>query len=167
MRIYHFGNFYMSSIQQGIQAAHAQMEIFVKYPLIDLNGIIANGDRPGAKLIREASKADFLYSWAVYYKTMICLNAGMDIDLKGILELMNDEDNPYPWSCFYEAEEAMNGMLTNIAIVLPERIYETASNVRKREWSIVNNTVYSEPVFNNSVPREARIDTITPFEFDL
>lgn len=106
MRCYHLCNMYLSPIQQGIQAAHAQMELFVKYNL-------------------HCEEGEQLYDWAENHKTMICLNGGflshME-DLKDFLDTINT--NTYPWSTFYEAEESLGGMLTNIAIVLPERIYE-------------------------------------------
>ena len=119
MRIYHFGNFYMSSIQQGIQAAHCQTEMAMNY-----SGTVVN-------------EAVIMYKdWAVNHKTMICLNGGMNIDLEDIKYLMEVPENPYPWSFFQEAEEAMGGMLTNVAIVLPEKIYNLASEIRNRTMYI-------------------------------
>ena len=116
MRCYHFGNFYMSSIQQGIQAAHAQMELVLKYKDRDEN----------------CKQKQELFDWASFHKTMICLNGGMNDDLHDLLALMIDEGNKFAWAHFNESQEAMGGMLTNIAIVLPEVIYETAEKLRKR-----------------------------------
>lgn len=109
MRCYHFGNMYLSSIQQGIQAAHAQMELFVKY----------NPDHPDTKARED------LYYWANDHKTMICLNAGFNSEMQAIKGFLESEENPYPWAAFYESEEAMGGLLTNIALVLPESVYST------------------------------------------
>lgn len=119
MRIYHFGNFYMSSIQQGIQAAHCQTEMSLKYTYESL-------DEP------DGTK-ELWHDWARYHKTMICLSGGMDINLQEIKQLMAQPENPYPWADFNEAQEAMAGMLTNVAIVLPEDIYEMAKNVRSKK----------------------------------
>ena len=58
MRAYFFGNLYMSSIQQGIQAAHAVADMFIKY---------SNENEPNYHPLRE---------WATDHKTMILLNAG-------------------------------------------------------------------------------------------
>ena len=113
MRCYHFSNMYLSSIQVGIQAAHCQMELFLKYDL------------------SSAGAAKMLYDWAYNHKTMICLNAGYDVRLREIAEYMDSKDNHYPWSKFHESEEAMGGMLTNVAIVLPEEIYEGAKTFKK------------------------------------
>ena len=114
MRCYHLSNMYLSSIQAGLQSAHSQMELFVKY----------SGGTP---------KGVQLYEWALNHKTMIILNGGFLSTMKEVLEFLDSEDNPYPWSVFYESEEAMGGMLTNIAIVLPEKIYETADLIRRRQ----------------------------------
>jgi len=111
MRCYHFGNMYLSSIQQGIQAAHAQMELFNKYvPKTDTDAV-------SDELFTQ------LFDWSINHKTMICLNAGY---LETMIELYNfidTEENPYPYSKFQEGEEALGGILTNVAIVLPEHIY--------------------------------------------
>ena len=95
--------------------------------------------------------------WAKNHKTMICLSGGMDTNLKEILSEFEAQDNgehSYPWSTFFEAEEAMDGMLTNIAVVLPERIYETASLVRSGE-GILNNI------------EDGSVDEFTDFEIYL
>jgi len=112
MRCYHFSNMYLSSIQVGIQSAHAQMELFVKY-------------NP-SKAKADGMAVDLLYEWAERHKTMICLNAGFNSEMLKIAAFLKSEDNPYPWSTFCESEEAMGGLLTNIAIVLPERIYSVS-----------------------------------------
>ena len=102
----------MSSIQQGIQSAHAQMELFVKYP----------------ETCRQKIQ---LFNWAQHHKTMIVLNGGYLSTMKEALEFIDSEANPYPFATFHESEEAMGGMLTNIAIVLPEKIYETSALIRR------------------------------------
>jgi hypothetical protein len=110
----------MSSIQQGIQAAHAQMELFVKYNPC--------GQSEDPHFDQALSS---LYDWAESYKTMICLNGGMDLNLKEIKEYFELPENPYPWAYFNESHDAMDGMLTNVAIVLPEEIYEAAKEAKK------------------------------------
>jgi hypothetical protein len=95
---------------------------------------------------------------------MICLNGGMSSDLAIIKLLMKREDNPYPWSYFNESNEAMNGMLTNVAVVLPERIYETASLVRAKKYNIDTfGDVWSE----FDIPSMTPIMSLTQFEVDL
>ena len=143
MRCYHFGNFYLSSIQQGIQAAHAQMELFVKYREIGVDYDNIN------HLIEECKyqqQVDDLYDWAKYHKTMVCLNGGALGDLKNIEVLMKDAENKYPWSVFYEDEYSLGAILTNIAIVLPEEIYDTAAKIRSKEYFLINNLVTENPI---------------------
>lgn len=113
MRCYHFTNMYMSPIQHGIQSAHAQMELFVKY----------ENDKTNTK--------PQLFNWAENHKTMIVLNAGYDSSLKEVKTFLDTDLNPYPWSYFNESKEAMDGMLTNVAIVLPEKIYMASQMVRR------------------------------------
>lgn len=154
MRIYHFGNFYMSSIQQGIQAAHAQMEMFVKY------------NNYGEE---EHQATGMLFEWARNHQTMICLNGGMDTNLQDIKRLMAQPENPYPWSSFNESGEAMNHMLTNVAIVLPERIYETAKIVRERThyFSGLDLVLKALGKSNSFSSLDEKINTFTQFEIDL
>lgn len=114
MRAYFFGNMYLSSIQQGIQAAHVTAEMFVKY---------ANTKGPNYHPLHE---------WAAGHKTMILLNAGYAEVLYDLLGFFSLSDNPYPWAEFHESETALNGAFTSIGIVLPGRIYDTAKVCRER-----------------------------------
>lgn len=131
-RCYHFGNFYMSSIQQGIQAAHAQMELFNKYSCHRFND----------NMIDDTPAPDMLYEWSNKWKTMICLNGGMNCDLQDIMEEICTTDNPYPFSMFYESQEALGGILTNIAVVLPHRIFDTAEKIRSRKYQLEGTEVH-------------------------
>lgn len=151
-RCYHFGNMYLSSIQHGIQAAHAQMELFVAYDkhvakTIDCES--ANVDE-----VDYAAKTTMLYDWATNHKTTICLNGGYLSNMKSILLHLTHDDNPFPFASFRESDEAMGGMLTNIAIVLPQYIYETASWLRGRGNQLV--TYDGDPNFY--YPESARSD---------
>ncbi len=113
MRAYYFGNMYLSSIQQGIQAAHVTHELFIKYP-----------SPPGNRT------AVSLYDWAENHKTMILLNGGYADNLRELEGLFSLLSNPYPWASFNESEEAADGLLTCVGIVLPEKIYEAAKALR-------------------------------------
>jgi len=151
MRIYHFGNFYMSSIQQGIQSAHAQTEMALKY-LNNFDGIDEQ-----VRLYKD---------WAVNYKTMICLNGGMNSSLCNIKDTFDDITNPYPWISFRESEEAMGGMLTNVAIVLPEFIYELASDIKIKKLILHKSPIkgkYHIKIYDNS----PSVGTITEFQYKL
>ena len=123
LRCYTFGNMYMSSIQQGIQAAHAIGEMFVKYNPLQVKTLSTNTEDT-----RYSGCVNILYDWATHHKTMICLNAGNNNSLCSLLQLMQRADNPYAWAVFYESQEAMQGMLTNIAIILPESVYSVTTD---------------------------------------
>lgn len=107
MRFYAMGNYYLSSIQQGIQAAHALGEMFNQY---------SYGDSPVGRTLRD---------WAANHKTMVLLNGGNSADLSDLWTLLSDERNTlYPVSKFSEDEQSLDGALTCVAILLPESMYE-------------------------------------------
>jgi len=120
MRAYHFGNFYMSSIQQGIQAEHAAVWMAVK--------------------LRRSTdkKSQMFWDWAAFHETVILLNGGMDCDLKDIANFLNNPVSPYPFGMFKESKDAMDSMLTNVMVILPERIYDVAAQVRRRNLMFDN-----------------------------
>lgn len=103
MRAYFFGNMYLSSIQQGIQAAHVVAEMFIR------------------KL--DWSQEIYLTEWARNHKTMILLNAGYSDNIRTLVEFFRSENNPYPWASFNEGQDALDGALTCAGIILPEKIY--------------------------------------------
>ena len=118
MRFYAFGNMYLSSIQQGIQAAHVVGEMFINFPETEWT---ATGEPD-----------HYLYTWAVNHKTMILLNGGYGSNLHDLYEFFNQKGkNPYPYAKFHESGEALDGALTSVGIVLPEKIYEGAAMLRK------------------------------------
>ena len=139
MRCYHFGNYYMSSIQQGIQAAHCQMELFVKYQDTGINSV--DDYEPTITEMEYQDKVDILYDWAENHKTMICLNGGNLQGLQDIVNILLDDQNKLPWATFYEDEMSLGGILTNVAIVVPEHIYDNAAKVRTCEYEIKDNQV--------------------------
>lgn len=142
MRCYHFGNYYMSSIQQGIQAAHCQMELFVKYQDSGVNFV--DDYLPSINEIEYQVKVDDLYDWAENHKTMVCLNGGNLQGLKDIELLFQTDQNKFPWATFYEDEMSLGSLLTNVCIVLPEYIYENAAKIRNREYTLQDNKVWDE-----------------------
>ena len=114
MRAYFFGNMYLSSIQQGIQAAHVVHEMFNRYP--DANGTGAT---------------EYLWDWSNDHKTMILLNAGYGENIHALVEIFAKAGNPYPWAVFHEAKESLDGAVTSAGIILPEKIYESAAFLRR------------------------------------
>jgi len=113
LRCYTFTLFQLSSIQQGIQAGHAAVELMLKHPRTD---------------VFHLNSVD---EWAHYWKTMVLLNGGDVYELRELIMFFSLIVNPYPWTVFYESEESLDGIPTSIAIILPDRIFITAENLRK------------------------------------
>lgn len=109
LRLYTFCNFYLSSIQQGIQSAHVVHSLFVKYPSFESNSI--------------------LWDWAQNDKTMIVLNGGAFADINqsflttSALNL-NHHNVLLPFERFSEDDYSLGGIMTCWGIVLPKRIYD-------------------------------------------
>jgi len=161
LRMYSFTNFYMHTIQQGIQPGHAAVELFVKYSL--------HGKRT-TDIIGE-SQRDMLYDWAKNWKTFICLNGGDNSGVQEMFEFLSDPQNPYPWSPFHESEAALNGVMTTVAVVLPARIFDTASLLRRRELPpgvhYTFDRLLDEHRFAFDDDDGKRIETFTPWEYEL
>lgn len=121
MRCYHINNFYMSGIHAGIQSAHAQHELMLKYmaPQVTLTEM------------QEQARGAYI-EWARDHKTIIVLNGGMQGDLQKWQEFLSlSGGHKYAWASFNEDQYALNGALTNIALVLPETIYKYARGVTR------------------------------------
>lgn len=112
MRAYFWGNMYLSAIQQGIQSLHCLSEMYIKY-------------------LPDTEEAGPLYDWALNHKTVVVLNAGEAVSLHKIREHFDSADHDYAWAWWAESEEALAGSLTSVGIILPERIYEGAREIKK------------------------------------
>ena len=149
MRAYFFGNMYLSSIQQGIQAAHVTHEMFIKYEDTD-------------DLKKVADKAFLLWAWAVKHKTMILLNGGYADNLRNLINVFDVKENPYPWAFFNEGKDALDGALTCVGIILPEKIYMTAAMIRDDIPAL--NFLRQQGKWTNE---EGEVWEISKWEFDL
>lgn len=112
MRGYFLGNMYLSSIQQGIQCAHTTTELFVKATIGSFS----------------STQEEYLYEWSTNHKTKILLNGGFASNLRNIQTFLESPDNPYPWAYFEESEDALEGTITCVGIILPERVYQNIGN---------------------------------------
>jgi hypothetical protein len=134
MRSYFFGNMYLSSIQQGIQAAHVVHDMFVKYQI-------------------ESEQKRTLFDWATNRKTMILLNAGYADEILKLQEFFRSAENPYPWATFHEEGASLNFAATSVGIVLPEKIYD------RTNWRIVVRETGFPPI-GGSIVGEACKDAV-------
>lgn len=106
LRFYTLINFYLSSIQQGIQSAHlvSEMMSFEKW--------------------LSPNQVDMIDEWAKNHKTIITLNGGNNESLQLFYEFLRLFPNsPYPFVKFHEDVQSLNGTMTGVGILLPESIF--------------------------------------------
>jgi hypothetical protein len=112
LRLYSFVNFYLSSIQQGIQTGHAAVDLVRKYTAH------SNPLRRALTSYQE----HLVEQWADAHKTFIILNGGDSVGIANATSLIG-RNGVFPWAIFKESSEAMNGIQTCVAVVLPEYIF--------------------------------------------
>lgn len=117
LRLYTFTLYQLSPIQQGIQAAHAAVELAMKSYREQM-------------MLRQGTNWHTYNDWAINWKTMVCLNGGDLNELREFYDFLTNGFNTFPWAAFYE-DESLGGVMTSIALILPERIFGTAENMRK------------------------------------
>ncbi len=123
MRAYTFTHAYLSDIQHGIQAAHALVDMQLKYD--------PNSD-PHKTYI----------NWAKDHKTMICLNGGNSANLQHLYYVLSrlSLHLSLPISRFTEDEQSMQSMTTAVAIIVPERIYQAKKDVDDDNYVYIDST---------------------------
>lgn len=141
-RLYSFVNFYLSSIQQGIQTGHAAVDLVKKYELPSSKehcdtcgnlwvehefGVPAPFCPPAVKVshVTDAQVA-MVHEWAINHKTFITLNGGNHAGIKQVLDAVSN--TKYPFVAFHEDEQSLGGLMTAVAVVLPDDIF----NMRKK-----------------------------------
>lgn len=126
LRFYTFVNFYLSSIQQGVQSFHVCHEMFNKYPY---NQDIELDDwcRPDSLAIEHR-----LHDWSSNHKTLIVLNGGANTDIENVYytldRLSKNLSFPMPFTKFNEDEKSLGGIITACGCVLPEEIYNAVDS---------------------------------------
>lgn len=136
-RLYTFMNFYLSSIQMGIQSAHIVSEMFTMYPQGKTHNVSIYG-------LANANAHFVLNKWAADDKTIIVLNGGTSFDIRQdylnmstLCEAMNGTVNfssrpqhssyALPHVAFYEDHNALgevgNGLMTGFGVVVPEQLW--------------------------------------------
>lgn len=129
LRLYCFGNMYLSSIQQGIQGLHALGLMIVNYE--HPNEIVSLGcdSDEDCKRQREYHQScSMIYEWMEYHKTVICLNGGTSDNLYDIHNTFY-ESYKYPSAVF--EEEGIGNAMTSVAVILPDYVYDSAALMRK------------------------------------
>jgi len=119
LRFYCFVNFYLSSIQQGIQTGHCAVDLVMKY--LDAGGAASAEVTP--------EKAEMVRRWAASYKTFIILNGG-DAENIEELERVIAAAGDFPFATFHESESALKGLMTCVGVALPETVFDVKPVVR-------------------------------------
>jgi hypothetical protein len=122
MRAYFFTNFYMSSLQKGIQSLHCITDLMVQYDDV-------------MRSPQEQARKDMLMDWAANHKVVILLNGGNSADLQEIYDKLasTSPQTTYPYGKFNEDEQSLNNALTCVGVVVPEKIYLLADLIRRKE----------------------------------
>ncbi len=89
LRLYTFVNFYLSQIQQGIQSAHAAVDLVRYY----------------TDTYQEEDSVQLVVDWADNHKTMIVLNGGNNADLELVVQAARKSE--LPWIGFCEDEQSL------------------------------------------------------------
>lgn len=110
MRLYSFVNFYLSSIQQGIQTGHLSDEMSVKY-LINLT---------------NTPRSNVYVDWITNHKTYITLNGGANTDIMDTYLRLEHIGTllGLPYGRFHEDFESLNNVMTCCGIVVPKCFYD-------------------------------------------
>lgn len=112
LRLYCFVNFYLSSIQQGIQTGHAAVDLVRKYT--------ASGNPLNSQITAE--KREMVENWADNWKTFIVLNGGSAEGIRNASAIIAGCGD-FPWAKFSEDYQSLDGLQTCIAVILPESIF--------------------------------------------
>lgn len=116
MRYYGFGNYYLSSLQQGLQAAHVIKGLWTEYE-------------------KDTQSYQIAEEYARNHKTMVLLNGGNAAGLRYIynsFKKFEAEGMTLPFAKFNEDEQSLDGALTAVGIVLPEKYYLMMDVLRKK-----------------------------------
>lgn len=121
MRFYGFCHFYLSPMQQALQAGHVISSI-------------------GANCVEYAggAQARLFHSWAVNHKTMILLNGGNSADIESTFKDLILPLN-LPCAIFYEDEYSLNNACTCAGVIVPTDICDAIDAVREGEMLITEN----------------------------
>ncbi len=106
-RLYSLTNYYLSSLQKGLQTAHVVSEMASKEH--------ANAfTRPVKKAFRQ---------WTDEDKTIIMLNGGNNANIKEWAKYFEKFSDRYPTAWFQEDDDSLAGAYTAAGIVLPWAVY--------------------------------------------
>ena len=126
MRYYGFGNYYLSPLQQGLQAMHGGCDMSVQ-------------EQIGSKLHNE------YVDWAKNHKTVVLLNGGNQASLNELHEFLLDlqqKGYAYPVVKFNEDEQSLGMALTHVGVIVPEKVYQLSGELPKGNTSLLTQNEY-------------------------
>jgi hypothetical protein len=128
LRLYSFVNYYLSSIQQGIQTGHVAVELVRKYTKDD--------SHPGHQIT-------LVEDWADNHKTFITLNGGNNAGVHEAAEIL--VRSGLPMAFFREDEQSLGQMLTSAAVIVPEYIFNARFDKEESAKWKETRYVYNDP----------------------
>lgn len=110
-RMYFLVNQYMMGIQAGIQAGHAACRLMAEHWDDD----------------RESPRVKLIQKWFREDETFIVLDGGYQKVMQGFIDkVLFPLRDTIPYTAFHEETDSLNGALTAVAFILPEKIYGSA-----------------------------------------
>lgn len=165
MRFYGFGNYYLSSLQQGLQAGHTIAELFVDFGRYGNQS--ANKFANQQENVHHLIRGQMVFDWAKNHKTMVLLNGGNSKDLAELFEFFASPENKFPFAKFNEDEQSLCNALTYVGIILPERIYDSAAAIRRGNYIYDAETQMLSIQNNDPNLGLQSSNTLTSWEFGL
>lgn len=140
LRFYCFTNFYLSSIQHGIQTGHASVRLIRKYQK-ELQAALsdeAEDKYVQARISKGKDDLEIVEDWADNHETYITLNGGDDTALKNAYELVSKTQFP-----FVEfIEPGIGNVRTAVGVVLPDTIFNMKREIFHTELEPAGFPVY-------------------------
>lgn len=108
----------LKTIQQGIQSGHSAVNLLKKYCIRPVEGTTA--------VQREITE-----TWAYRDETFILLTADSFEGLHDIIDLLESEENHWPFDVFKEDYRTLAGLETAACVVVPKELFKAKPNFSK------------------------------------
>jgi hypothetical protein len=134
MRLYSWVVMYLEGIHAGIQTAHLQGEIHSKYHGLVQNDIKYQTQDNGFIPIGSAFKStthskclDIYNEWEQDHKVIQVYNGGYSSSLRQRHDQLRKYGDMFglPYAQWHESQDALDGALTAVGIIVPEKYYNS------------------------------------------
>jgi hypothetical protein len=148
LRFYAFTNFYISSIQHGIQTGHASVDLVQKYKREYENAVNSDNDHMKAARLQVArDNLRVVEDWANNHKTYVILNGGEDADINAAYELLSKTG--FPFVDF--REPGLGNIRTCAGVLLPDSIFDMKRAMLRTEWEPNGYPIYRHEGTNTTI----------------